>query len=99
MFIIGEFFHSLAFLVNGLCQLLYWLLMARIIISWLPVDPYSSVAQFLNQITDPLLLPFRRLPLHIGMLDLSPLLAFVTLYFLNNVLVRILMSLAVKFGA
>ena len=99
MFIIGEFFHSLAFLVNGLCTILYWLLFARIIVSWLPVDPYHSVVQFLVQVTDPILLPFRRLPLRIGMLDLSPLLAFIALQFVNRVLVRILLSLAVQFGA
>lgn len=99
MFILGELFQSLAFLVNGICQLLYWLLMARIIISWLPVDPYSGIVQFLNQVTDPILLPFRKIPLQIGVLDLTPLLAFVVLYFLNNVLVRILVGLAIQFGA
>jgi len=99
MFILGEFFHSLAFLVNAICQVLYWLLVARIIISWFPVDPYHSAAQFLVQVTEPLVAPFRRLPLQIGMLDLSALAAFMMLYFINNVLVRILMRLAVRFGA
>ena len=99
MFIIGELFQSLAFLVNGICQVLYWLLMARIIVSWFPVDPYHSIVQFLVQVTDPILMPFQRIPLRVGMLDLSPLLAFVTLFFINRVLVRILISLAIQFGA
>ena len=99
MFILGELFQSLAFLVNGICQILYWLLIARIVVSWFPVDPYHSVVQFLVQMTDPILMPFRRLPLQIGMLDLSPLVAFVALQFLNRVLVRILLGLAVQFGA
>lgn len=99
MFIIGELFHSLAYLVDGICQLIYWLLMARIIISWFPVDPYHSVVQFLNQVTDPILYFFRRIPLQIGMLDLSPILAFVTLFFVNRVVVRILLQLAYQFGA
>ena len=99
MFILGEFFQSLAFLVNGICQILYWLLFARIIISWFPVDPYHSVVQFLHQVTDPLLNLFRRIPLHFGMLDLTPLLAFFALQFVNRVLVRLLLMLAVRFGA
>lgn len=99
MFIVGEFFHSLAFLVNGICQILYWLLMARIIISWFPVDPYHQVVQFLTQVTEPIMAPFRRLPLQIGMLDLTPLVVFMALFFLNRVLVRILVSLAYQFGA
>ena len=94
MFIFSELFQALAMLVDGVCQLLYWLLFARIIISWIPVDPYHSVVQFLHQVTDPLLLPFRRLPLQVGTLDLSPLLAFVALFFVRNVLVRILIGLA-----
>ena len=99
MFILGEFFQSLAFLVNGICQILYWLLFARIIISWFPVDPYHSVVQFLTQVTDPILAFFRKIPLRIGMLDLTPLLAFFVLQFLNRILVRLLLMLAVQFGA
>jgi YggT family protein len=99
MFIFGELFHSLAFLVNGICQIIYWLLMARIIVSWFPVDPYHSVVQFLYQVTDPILMPLRRIPLRVGMLDLTPLLAFVILFFMNRVIVRILMALAYQFGA
>ena len=99
MFILGEIFQSLAFLTSGICQLLYWLLFARIILSWFPVDPYHSVVVFLMQVTDPLLAPFRRLHLQIGMVDLAPLFAFAALYFINRVLVRIFLALALQFGA
>ncbi len=99
MFILGELFSALAMLVNGICQILYWLLFARIIISWLPVDPYHSIVQFLHQVTEPLLSPLRRLPLRVGMLDLSPLVAFLALSLINRVLVRILLTLAFRFGA
>ena len=98
MFIIGEFFQALALLVSGVCQIIYWLLFARIIVSWLPVDPYHQVVQFLVQATDPLLLPFQRIPLRIGVLDMTPLLAFVVLFFIRNILVRVLVTLAYQFG-
>ncbi len=98
MFIFGELFHALAILVDGICQLLYWLLFARIIISWFPVDPFHGIVQFLHQITDPLLEPLRRLPLQIGMMDLSPLVAFVILFFIRNVLVRLFVGLAHQLG-
>ncbi|MBI3313377.1 MAG: YggT family protein [Candidatus Omnitrophica bacterium] len=99
MFIIGELFRALALLVDGICTILYWLLFARIIISWLPVDPYHAAIQFLMQVTDPILAPFKRIPLQIGMLDLTPLLAFITLFFIRNVLVRILMGFSYQMGA
>lgn len=98
MFILGEFFLSLAYLVNGICTLLYWLLFARIVISWVPVDPFSGPVQFLMQVTEPILAPFRRLPLRIGMMDLSPIAAFIALQFINRVLVRILQAIAVQLG-
>ena len=99
MFIIGELFQSLAFLVNTIFTIFYWLLIARIVLSWLPVDPFNNVVQFIMQGTEPILAPFRRIPLQIGTLDLTPLLAFMVLQFLNRVLVRILLGLAIQFGA
>ncbi len=99
MFIFGEIFKALAVLVNGVCQLLYWLLFARIIISWFPVDPYHNVVQFLIQITEPILAPFRRLPIRLGMLDLSPILAFFALFFVRDILVKIFLTLAYQMGA
>lgn len=98
MFILGELFSALALLVNGIFQILYWLLFARMVISWFPVDPYHQIVQFLYQVTEPILAPFRRLPLQLGNLDFSALVAFVTLFFLRNVLIRILIGLAAQFG-
>jgi len=97
MFIIGTVFQGLAMLVNGICTILYWLIFARIIISWLPVDPFSSPVQFLTQVTDPILEPLKRLPLRIGMLDLSPILAFFAIYLTNKILVTILLRIAYQF--
>lgn len=98
MFIFGEFFNALALLVSGIATILYWLLFARIILSWFPVDPYNSIVTFLFQITEPLLAPFRRLPLRLGMLDLTPFVAFVALFFIRNILVGIFLNLAHQFG-
>ncbi len=99
MGLLGQLCSALALLVNGVFQILYWLLIARIVISWFPVDPYHQIVVFLRQVTDPLLMPLRRLPLQIGMLDLTPLVAFVILFFLRNVLVTILLSFAQQTGA
>jgi YggT family protein len=97
MFAFGIIFQGLAMLVHGVCTLLYWLLFARILISWFPVDPFSGPVQFLIQVTDPILAPLRRLPLHIGMLDLSPLVAFFMLFVTDKILVTLLMRGAYQF--
>jgi len=97
MFIIGIVFKGLAMLVNGICTIFYWLLFARIIVSWFPVNPFSGPMQFLIQVTDPILEPLRRLPLRIGMMDFSPLLAFFAIYLTNQILVTILLRIAYQF--
>ncbi len=97
MYILGTIFQGLAMLVNGICTILYWLIFARILISWFPIDPYSSVVQFLHQATDPILEPLRRIPLRLGMIDFTPLLAFMLIYIVNNILVIFLTRLAYQF--
>jgi len=97
MFVLGIVCQGLAMLVNGICTILYWLLFARIILSWFPVDPYSSVVQFLHQVTDPILEPLRRIPLRIGMMDFTPLLAFFAIYVTNRILTTILLRIAYQF--
>lgn len=97
MFVFGIIFQGLAMLVNGVCTILYWLLFARILLSWFPVDPYSSVVQFLHQVTDPILEPLRRIPLRLGMMDLTPLVAFFAIYLTNQVLVAVLLRIAYQF--
>ena len=97
MFIFGIVFQGLAMLVNGICTILYWLLFARIIISWIPVDPFSGPVQFLVQVTDPILAPLKRLPLRIGMMDFSPMVAFFMIYLTNKILVTILLRVAYLF--
>lgn len=97
MFVLGIVFQGLAMLVNGICTILYWLIFARIILSWFPVNPYSGLVQFIHQVTDPILEPLKRLPLRIGMMDFSPLFAFFILFVTNKVLVTILLRLAYQF--
>ena len=90
MFVLGELFKSLAFLFNTIFNILYFLLIIRIILSWFAVNPYNEIVQILYRITDPILAPFRRLPLQIGFIDFSPIIAFMALWFLRNFIVGVL---------
>ncbi len=98
MFIFGQLFSSLALLASMIFKFLYFLLVLRIILSWFPVDPYNSFVNALFQITDPLLLPFRKLPLQIGMIDLTPVVAFFVLTFLDRFVVGVFSELAIRFS-
>ena len=98
MFVLGQLFSSLALLVSMLFNVIYFLLVIRIILSWFSVSPYNELVQILYRITDPILAPFRKLPLQLGMIDFSPIVAFLVIAFLRNFIVGILTQLAYKFG-
>lgn len=81
-----------------LFTIVYFLLVSRIIISWFGVSPYNDLVRFIYRITEPILMPFRRLPLQVGMIDFSPFLAFILLSFLQRLVVGVLRGLAFKCG-
>ena len=61
------------------CAALTFAIILRAILSWFPIKPYNPAVVILNQITEPILAPIRRLIPRAGMLDLSPLVAILVL--------------------
>ena len=95
MFVFGNFVSALAYLVNIILTVMYWLILIRALLSWVNPDPFNPVVQFLQRVTEPVLEPIRRLlpPLAI---DLSPLIAFFGIIFLKQFLVSSLYDLAAR---
>jgi YggT family protein len=84
----------LALVINVVFQVLWWAILIRVLLSWLPmanirIDPYNPVVRLLYSVTDPILEPLRRYTT-IGMIDLSPLVALLLLDFLRQILVSML---------
>lgn len=79
--------------VDILLDILIWVMIAQIIVSWLLAfnilnmsNRYvSMIANALYQLTDPLLRPIRRIIPNFGGLDLSPLILFLAVYFVRLV--------------
>lgn len=70
-------------LVCGLLQLYMLVLLVRVVMSWFPISPHGRGATFtgfLYLVTDPVLMPLRRIlpPIRFGAMavDLSPVVAF-----------------------
>jgi YggT family protein len=87
--------EALALIINVVFQVLWWAILIRVILSWLPmanirIDPYNPAIRLLYSITDPIIEPLRRFTT-IGMIDLSPLVALLLLDFLRDILVRMLL--------
>ncbi|MBM4410293.1 MAG: YggT family protein [Chloroflexi bacterium] len=78
--------QTLVTVVAYLVQFLGFAIFARSIISWFPIDKNGPVFQALAAITDPILEPLRKVIPPIGMIDISPMVAMLALFFLANVL-------------
>jgi YggT family protein len=71
--------------VDLLCSLIsvyYIVLLARVFLSWFPLQPgtaMASIASIVYQLTEPVMGPVRRLIPSIGMIDISPIVVFIGL--------------------
>ena len=74
--------------VNILVFVLWGAILARVIISWIPIgedSPFMPAVRFVYQITEPILAPIRSVLPNTGMLDLSPMIAMLLLIVLQRI--------------
>ena len=77
-------------LLARVLQIYTFVLLVRILITWIPnLDPYHPIVQMLFQVTDPVLEPARKLIPPIGMIDISPIVVFIVLGILQDLLIRL----------
>jgi YggT family protein len=80
------------FLLSIILQLLslyQWALIIYIFMSWFPNARESAIGQFLSRICEPYLEPFRKFIPPLGMIDISPIVAFLVLRFASNGLIQL----------
>ena len=86
--------YALLTTLSLILNLVWWVFLIMIIMSWLISfnvintrnQFVASVWRVLNQITEPILKPIRRVIPPMGGLDLSPLIVFVIIFFLQNLI-------------
>lgn len=61
-------------------------IIGRAVLSWFPIDPRSPLVSILNEITEPVLAPLRRVVPRIGMIDITPMVAIFVLYIVSDVI-------------
>jgi len=71
-------------LIFRLVDLYQFAIIIYIFMSWFPGSRESSIGQFLEQIVEPYLEPFRRVIPPIGMLDISGIAALIVLQLARN---------------
>lgn len=99
-FIRGEIFRSMLasqYGARGIAQLVVsWAfsflriaLLVRVVSSWLPVSPYSKWIRWSYTITEPILAPLRQIIPSMGMIDITPLIAYFLIGFIQGAVLRL----------
>ena len=95
MFIFSNLLMAVAKILDIVLSLYMWIIIGRAVISWVNPDPYNPIVRFLNSVTEPILYPIRRkIPIHFGGIDFSPILVIIAIVFLQTFLVQTLIQLA-----
>ncbi|MFA7387088.1 MAG: YggT family protein [Thiohalobacteraceae bacterium] len=86
----GYFTNPLEFVVNTLFSLYVLALMLRFLLAWVRADFYNPVSQFLVKITNPVLLPLRRLIPPVGGIDMASVVLILAVQMLGIALILLL---------
>lgn len=73
-------------------QVINFLIIVRVLMSWIVRDYRNPVANFFYQVTEPLLAPFRALQMRLGiggMLDFSPIIAMLVIQVVANMILNL----------
>ncbi|MDH7480296.1 MAG: YggT family protein [Syntrophomonadaceae bacterium] len=80
-------------LVDLLFDIIVYLIIFRCILSFIRHDPYHPLIKIVYDLTEPILAPFRRI-MRPGMgMDFSPLLAFLVLMVVKELVIKILITI------
>ena len=74
--------------VSTLIYILNFAIIVRSLMSWFNPSPENPIVRFVIEITEPVLAPLRRIVPRIGMIDITPIVAFLLL----NVVLQVLES-------
>ena len=94
MFLLYNFISASATIVGFVLTIYMWIIIIRALISWVSPDPGNPIVEILYRLTEPVLAPIRyRMP-DIGGIDLSPIIVFIAIIFLQSFLVGSLHDIA-----
>jgi YggT family protein len=95
MFLLANLLVALAQILDIVLWAYAWIVLGRVIISYVNADPANPLVRFLHSATEPVLVRVReRLPLTAGGFDLSPIVVWLAALFLQRFVVRTLYDVA-----
>ena len=90
MILLANFINAVAGILHFILMLYIWILVFRAILSWIRVTSLYQVQVLLYRFTEPVLSPVRKYfpPYKFGGMDISPIIVFILLIFIDTFLVK-----------
>lgn len=89
MFIFGDILVAISKVLNVVLTFLWIIILIRAILSWVNPDPYNPIVRFIYNVTEPILYQVRkRLPFHFGGMDFSPLIVFLVIILIQEIIIH-----------
>ena len=73
-------------LLFRLLDIYTWILVVRVIMSWVNASPYNPIVRIVYMLTEPILGPIRRVLPSMGGLDFSPMVVLVAIWMFKSLL-------------
>jgi len=83
----------IAVFINIFAEILTFAILARVILSFLATGSHSKVTQLIKDVTDPILRPLKEIIPPIGMMDITPIIAFFLIGFARDILLYLILFL------
>ncbi len=79
-----------ALIVSWLFDFVRIAILVRVISSWLPISPYSKWIRWSYTVSEPILRPLRQVIPSLGMIDITPIIAYFLLGFIQGAVLRLI---------
>jgi YggT family protein len=97
MFVFGNLFSGIAYILKLLLDLYFWVIFARSILSWIRPDPFNPIVKTICKLVDPLTYRISKIiPTRIGMVDVAPFILMLIVIFLEKFLVGTLFDMGMR---
>ncbi len=84
-------------IINGALTIYFWVIFARALFSWIRPNPYNPVVRIVYRLVDPVTrLISRIVPTRFGMVDVAPFFLMLIIIFLQELLTRLILHLALR---
>lgn len=79
--------YETARFLSGFIDVVFWIVLVRVLLSWVIRDPSNPIARFVGTLTDPLLSPLSRV-LTFGGIDFSPMVVLIGLRMVQRMILQ-----------